>query len=118
MAQSNFLHPSAENRIQEEASRSKSKKSQGPETGIQLRWVGAKWIPPKVKAIAAKVRNNTLDQDPALTVPLKALLPATLTGIIYVLARVYIIVEDFAGLRALPPSAFNTVDWTKVIPHI
>lgn len=98
--------------------RSKSKKSQGPETGIRLRWVGAKWIPPKVKAIAAKVRNNSLDQDPALTVPLKALLPATLTGIIYVLARAYIIVEDFAGLRALPPSAFDTVDWTKVIPHI
>lgn len=37
---------------------------------------------------------------------------------LYLTFRIFIFVEDFIGLRALPPSAFETVEWTKFIPHI
>lgn len=100
------------------AKNAKSKKPRNPETGIQPRRFGAKYVPSKARAIAAKIRNNSPDQDPALTIPLRALIPTTFTAIIYLLARAYILIEDFAGLRALPPSAFDTVDWTKILPHL
>ena len=35
----------------------------------------------------------------------------------YGLARAYIIVEGFASLRALPPTAFASVDWSNYLPH-
>ncbi|KAJ9650948.1 hypothetical protein H2198_009762 [Neophaeococcomyces mojaviensis] len=35
----------------------------------------------------------------------------------YFLARIYLLVEVFVGLRALEPKMFLTVDWTKFFPH-
>ena len=43
------------------------------------------------------------------------MLPVTL---LYSLARTYICVEIFASQRSLPRGAFETVDWTKYIPHL
>ena len=37
---------------------------------------------------------------------------------VYVIARIYMIVEVFISLRALPASAFQTVQWSSFIPHI
>lgn len=36
---------------------------------------------------------------------------------VYVSARSYLIVEPFLGLRALPGSAYRTVEWAELIPH-
>lgn len=36
----------------------------------------------------------------------------------YGLARLCIIIEAFAGVRALPTSAFQTVKWSNFIPHL
>jgi hypothetical protein len=36
----------------------------------------------------------------------------------FLAARMYIIVESFISLRALPPDAFQTVQWSASIPHI
>ena len=36
----------------------------------------------------------------------------------YALARSYIIVEGFVGLRALPKSAFESVNWSNFVPHV
>ena len=38
--------------------------------------------------------------------------------IIYVILRVYMIVEVFLSLRALPRSAFESVQWSSFLPHI
>ena len=37
--------------------------------------------------------------------------------ILYVLSRLYIIVEALASLRALPSGSFHNVQWTTFIPH-
>lgn len=36
----------------------------------------------------------------------------------YSVARAYIVIEVFVSLRALPPKAFNSVEWSVLIPHI
>lgn len=36
----------------------------------------------------------------------------------YTLSRIYLMVEVFVGLRALPESTFQSVDWANLIPHL
>lgn len=50
-------------------------------------------------------------------VPRPLLVIAATMSVIYFWARLYILVEDFVSLRALPPSAFATVAWTRNLPH-
>ena len=38
--------------------------------------------------------------------------------ILYLVSRVYLLVESFFSLRELPEGAFETVDWSRYIPHI
>ena len=56
-----------------------------------------------LKRVAARMRNTTASRDPEMDVPLRALIP--------------VIIEGFVGLRALPPSAYESVDWTVFLPH-
>lgn len=71
----------------------------------------------KTKLIAACIRNNSVSQDRALTVPLKAILPMYCLGVIYCHARTYIYIADCIELRSLPPDAYSTVNWLNFIPH-
>ncbi|KAL8948920.1 MAG: hypothetical protein Q9222_004924 [Ikaeria aurantiellina] len=43
---------------------------------------------------------------------------ASLCGTAYVLARIYLVVESFISLRRLPASAFDTLEWTQLVPHL
>jgi hypothetical protein len=36
----------------------------------------------------------------------------------YTLSRIYLMVEVFVGLRALPETAFQSVNWANFIPHL
>jgi hypothetical protein len=38
--------------------------------------------------------------------------------LLYVVARVVLLVQAFMTLRSLPPGAYQTVHWTTFIPHI
>lgn len=68
--------------------------------------------------LAANIRNISPNKDPKLVVPFEVLIPISLFSGMYCLCRAYILVEDIIGLRKLPSSAFQTVDWSKYIPHI
>ena len=43
---------------------------------------------------------------------------ASLCGLLYLAARVYLVVEAFISLRSLPAGAYETPDWTQVFPHL
>ena len=43
---------------------------------------------------------------------------ATLCGLAYLLARIYLVVEAFISLRNLPVAAFDTLQWTQLVPHL
>ncbi|MCJ1361694.1 hypothetical protein MMC16_000794 [Acarospora aff. strigata] len=72
----------------------------------------------KARSVAARIRNNSVLNDPALTLPLKAILPMYVVGLFYCHARAYIFIEDIIELRSLPPSAYTTVDWSALFPHL
>ena len=36
---------------------------------------------------------------------------------VYIFARAYIIVEGFVSLRAMPVSAFASINWSNFVPH-
>ncbi|KAK4993829.1 hypothetical protein LTR50_000042 [Elasticomyces elasticus] len=89
-----------------------------PHLNRHRRWVGRRQESSRLHAWAAYMRNNSPQQDPNLTVPLLALIPISMTGVVYWCARAYILVDGFLILRALPPSAYETVNWSAYIPHL
>jgi hypothetical protein len=62
--------------------------------------------------------NDSGRHDPALEVPLKALIPITVLAAVYLLARAYVLIEDFVSLRSQPPSAYDSIDWPSFLPHL
>jgi hypothetical protein len=71
----------------------------------------------RLTRLAANLRNTHPSKDPRLDLPLLALGPISVLCALYCLSRGYILVEDFAGLRSLPKSAFETVEWEVYFPH-
>ncbi|KAL9599873.1 MAG: hypothetical protein Q9219_003567 [cf. Caloplaca sp. 3 TL-2023] len=43
---------------------------------------------------------------------------ASVCGLAYLLARIYLVVESFISLRKLPASAYQTLEWTQLVPHL
>lgn len=76
------------------------------------------WLGVHANKVTAKLRNNPRDGDPALGVPLRMLIPVTILCTSYCVSRAYILIEDGIGLRSLPSSAFETVDWSQYLPHL
>jgi len=70
------------------------------------------------ESLKVKIRNNSLDTDPAFDVPLSLIIPVTIACAIYAMCRAYILLEDILTLRQLPTSAFTNVSWFKYLPHI
>lgn len=65
--------------------------------------------------IAKRLRNNSLNKDPDLYLPLKQLIPFTAAAAVYCVVRAYILLEDILSLRELPESAYRTVDWQQLL---
>ncbi|CAI7629299.1 unnamed protein product [Penicillium viridicatum] len=78
------------------------------------------WISFKRQArrVGDQIKNNSIERDPDLTVPLKAIVPIYVIGVVYCHARTYIFLEDILQLRSLPASAYSTVDWIDFWPHV
>ncbi|KAL2822218.1 hypothetical protein BDW59DRAFT_149588 [Aspergillus cavernicola] len=91
--------------IKHKRSLSDAEKLSPPQTRMQL------------QRLAAKIRNVHPSKDPRLDLPLLVLGPMSIICALYCLSRTYILVEDFVGLRDLPKSAFQTVEWSVYVPH-
>ena len=70
------------------------------------------------KAIVKQPQSKPSYRHFALGIPLRSLLVTQPICAIYTICRIYVIVEDLIGLRALPASSFQNVNWTAYWPHI
>lgn len=68
--------------------------------------------------LAARLRNIDPEQDPELEIPIRALIPITFVCVFYAVGRGFILTEDLIGLRSLPESAFETISWSRYVPHL
>lgn len=66
---------------------------------------------------AARLTNIDPRQDPNLEIPLRALVPVSVACVLYCVGRGFILTEDLIGLRIMPASAYQTVSWSKYVPH-
>ncbi|KAF5683482.1 oxidoreductase [Fusarium circinatum] len=55
-------------------------------------------------------RNLSEDQDPAMEVPLRVIIPITVACFVYCLCRFYIYIEDLISLRLQPAEVYLTVN--------
>lgn len=70
----------------------------------------------RIFALAARMRNFSVDKDPEMEVPLRVMLPVTITCALYTLCRLFLYVKDFLSLRAQPIGVYYTVN--KFIPFL
>ncbi|KAK4167168.1 hypothetical protein QBC43DRAFT_312281 [Cladorrhinum sp. PSN259] len=71
-----------------------------------------------VFAFLNRSHNISREKDPYMGVQVGFLIGTTILCGFYCVFRIYIFVEDFIGLRALPRSAYETVEWATFVPHI
>lgn len=84
-------------------------------TVMMFSLVGAFWAVDAGVELHQKKKKVPKDQKVALT-PVKMALYA-LISIVYVIIRLYILVEPFIGLRSLSTVTFESVQWVNFIPH-
>jgi hypothetical protein len=71
-----------------------------------------------ILAFLSRSHNISHGKDPYMGVQVGFIIVTSVLCVFYCVFRVFIFVEDFIGLRSLPLSAYQTVEWTKFIPHI
>jgi len=72
----------------------------------------------KVHRFAERLRTHSAGRyDRHMEVPLRAILPVTLLGTGYCIARAYILLESWINLRALPHEDYLTVEFVLFWPH-
>ncbi|KAK3386897.1 hypothetical protein B0H63DRAFT_141938 [Podospora didyma] len=64
----------------------------------------------RLDAFVEPARNISRDQDPEMRLPLKVIIPVTVTCYLYVVCRTYFWVEDFLSLRVQPTGVYITVN--------
>jgi hypothetical protein len=70
------------------------------------------------KRFLLRLSNISLNGDPSLTIQLRVLLPALFCGAAYIIARIYLLVEDLIAFRGQNPDVYKTVNWANFFPHV
>lgn len=87
--------------------------------GVRLgRW--RRWWMGMVRKISKEKRNDDMESgslEPIPFIPTWEIIIMTPVSVMYTLARTYIVVECFFGLRSLPATAYQDVEWLKLVPH-
>lgn len=90
----------------------------GPEDGTnpeEQRRSNGGWL----KRFRAKIslwRNISVDQDPQMAVPLRVIVPVSVTCVLYIFCRLFLYIEDFVSLRSQPVGIYLTVN--RFIPFL
>lgn len=71
----------------------------------------------RINQFLGHISNNDPGRDPMLTIALHTLLITTPACAVYCICRAYILVEDLVGLRSMPASAFQSIEWINYWPH-
>lgn len=83
---------------------------------------GLTWILINLSAHTSPVIKNYWKRVAALRADMFSLVGlgglATLCGLAYVLSRLYLVVESLISLRTLPKGAFDTMEWSQLVPHL
>ncbi|KAH7396802.1 hypothetical protein DE146DRAFT_789449 [Phaeosphaeria sp. MPI-PUGE-AT-0046c] len=97
-------------------------------SGLIVALTGAMWLPFQVYIKLDNDRmNNRLPENGVVNFILKRYNRACeritlgyilLVAVVYVAARIYLIVECFLNVRRLPPSTFEVPTWSQYFPHI
>jgi hypothetical protein len=81
--------------------------------GVRLnRW--NRW---RRKLFPRQVEDIEASRPPTRFIPVWEVIIMTPVSFLYTLARIYLVVECFVGLRSLPSKVFDDIEWTKFIPH-
>ena len=91
-------------------------------SAIYISWSGLLWCLINLAAQVSKPFDDYWNRTRLLRPPFAKSVPVVVAGLVcgslYVFARVYLVVEAFISIRKLPVSAYQTPDWTQVIPHL
>lgn len=66
---------------------------------------------------AYRKRSSKEVREKVMFIPVWEVVVMTPVTVLYSLARSYIVIEIFLSQRSQPSGAFDTVDWSKYIPH-
>ncbi|KAG8629202.1 hypothetical protein KVT40_003067 [Elsinoe batatas] len=84
----------------------------------QPRWGWERRLQSWVQSWTKAMRNNTIDQDPEMDIPLLTQIPLYLIGGTYCVTRAIMVGLDVAELRWMPISAYDEAKWSNLLPHV
>ena len=91
-------------------------------SAIYITWSGLLWLLINLAAQISKpfddYWNRTRLHQPPFASSMPLVLVCFICGSLYTFARMYLVIEAFVSIRKLPVSAYQTPDWTQVIPHL
>ena len=61
--------------------------------------------------------NRTVLPQPSFAKSIPLVACCAVRGAMYILVRAFLVIEAFISIRQLPASAYETPNWTQVIPH-
>ena len=80
-------------------------------------WPGHGRLARRARSLFGHCINNSASKHEKLDIPLKAIFPMYILGFLYCNARTYIFAADLMELRLLPSTAYDTVNWSSIVPH-
>ena len=91
-------------------------------SAIYISWSGLLWCLINLTAQVCKpfddYWNRTRLRQPPFARSISVVIAGLVCGALYIFARCYLVIEAFISIRKLPVSAYQTPDWTQVIPHL
>lgn len=112
-----WVLPSALTRGESQAPKRVSRISTAESLSNKTRARKASSLMERLHTVKEKLWSICLPHDPTVDIPLLALVPVLMCCAVYVISRAYVILEGFISLRALPPDAYQSVDWMVWLPH-